>query len=198
VIKLTVEVVNVGKKPEWIEETYTKQLKVDRRLIEYSDRDLHDYILRGLADLDSSELSYIFGIENPAKFLGEGDRLHQHETVEDFAVKDSSPEGEIAIGQVASSNGKKDLYGVSQGYRQINSFGTKIDNTPGIDPEITGYFIVRSKYETEQVKKRNRFLNRDLDMFGTIEIPVDIHRIEPEERNIEESVEKFYSSFTHS
>lgn len=179
---------------DWIEQVYSKNLNINRKLLQDEDSDLHDYILRGLAGLDSTDLNYIFGIREPSRLLSEGEEIHGNTTVEDFAVTGSYNGGEMAIGQVVSTNGKELIGSRPKDYRQINRFGDEIEDNPEIDPEITGYYLVRSDYEPEEVRSRNKYFKRDFDFFGAANIPVDIYRVEPEENNIEKALRSFYSS----
>lgn len=179
-----------------IQQTYTKELSINQGDVSEGDSDLHDYILRGLAELDESELEYVFGVRDPSRLLSEGEVIHGNVVVEDFAITGSYNGGEMALGQVVSCNGKEKLASIPRDYIQINNFGEDIKQNPEIDPEITGHYIVRTAYEPEEVRRRNRYFQRDLGFFGSGQVKVDIHRIEPEEKDIGESVSSFYRSLT--
>lgn len=184
----------MSREPDWVRQSYSKELEIERGSIQESDHDIHDYILRGLAELDTAELDYIFGVRDPSRLISEGESIIGNVKVEDFAITGSYNGGEMAIGQVASCNGKKLVGSVPRDYMQVNRFGEAIQDNPEIDPEITGYYLVRSHFTPEEVRNRNSYFDRDVEFFGRGTVEVDILRIEPEERNIEESVESFYSS----
>jgi hypothetical protein len=178
--------------------SYQKNLRVHQSHLEEGDRDLHDYILSGLGSLEQEDFSYIFGVEKPSRIISEGERITGDTVIEDFAITGSYQGGEMAVGQVVSCNSKEAIDSVPKDYIQVNNFGEEIERNPEIDPQITGYYIVRSKYNQHEIQKRNRLFNRDLDLYGRAEIPVEIYRVEPEEKNIEEALKGFYSSLTHS
>jgi hypothetical protein len=179
-------------------QSYQKNLRVHQSHLEEGDRDLHDYILSGLGSLEQEDFSYIFGVEKPSRIISEGERITGDTVIEDFAITGSYQGGEMAVGQVVSCNSKEAIDSVPKDYIQVNNFGEEIERNPEIDPQITGYYIVRSKYNQHEIQKRNRLFNRDLDLYGRAEIPVEIYRVEPEEKNIEEALKGFYSSLTHS
>lgn len=183
---------------DWVEQVYSKTLRVNSDNIDKGDRDIHDYILRGLANLDTSELDYLFGVRQPSRLLSEGETIHGGITIEDFAITGSYHGGEMAIGQVASCNGKELVGSVPRDYRQVNRFGETIKSNPDIDPDITGYFLVRTVYSPEEVRKRNKYFDRDVGFFGSSDIDVEILRIEPEENTLDEAMRSFYSSLTQS
>ncbi|MFT4893119.1 MAG: hypothetical protein ACI8Z7_000917 [Candidatus Nanohaloarchaea archaeon] len=184
--------------PLEFEQSYRKELEVRQSGLEETDRDLHDYILSGLGNLEQEDFSYIFGVEKPSRIISEGEKIAGDTVVEDFAITGSYQGGEMALGQVVSCDSKEVIDSVPKDYIQVNGFGKEIERNPEIDPEITGYYIVRSEYDREEIHKRNRLFNRDLDFYGRSDIPVEIYRVEPDERNIEKSLRGFYSSLTHS
>lgn len=189
------------RKEDWIKQEYRKELHIDNGMLETGDGDLHDYILRGISEMDESELSYIFGIENPTSLLTEDETLGNNIRVEDFAIRGTHRgKDELAIGQVVSANRKNEVATLPFEYRQVNGFGHEIRIDPSIESEITGYYIVCSDYEPEEVRKHNRIMERDLRLYGRGEIGINIYRIEPDRRNeeMEEAVRNFYSSLTHS
>lgn len=183
--------------PEKVE-TYRENLGINRDSLHEDDREIHDYIIAGLRNLDSERISRIFGVEDPSNILSEGDKITPETVAEDFAVIESDLEGKIAIGQVVSSSSKGYINSKPRDYIQINGFGERIRRTPEINPEITGYYLVKSSYDRSAIHKRNRLVNRDIDLYGRAEIPVEITKVEPDERNIEKSLRGFYSSLTHS
>ena len=189
------------RKEDWINQEYRKELHIDNGMLETGDGDLHDYILRGISEMDESELSYIFGIENPTSLLTEDETLGSNIRVEDFAIRGTHRgQDELAIGQVVSANRKNEVASLPFEYRQVNGFGHEIRIDPSIESDITGYYIVCSDYEPEEVRKHNRLMERDLSLYGRGEIGINIYRIEPDRRNeeMEEAVRNFYSSLTHS
>lgn len=181
-----------------VRQSYKKNLEIKQDVLEESDREIHDYILSGLGSLETEDFSYIFGVDNPSHILSEGENVTSNIVAEDFAIVESNTDGRMAIGQIASSNFKGSINKVPRDYVQVNSFGEEIKRNPEINPEITGYYIIRSEYERTEIHKRNRLLNRDLDLYGRAEIPVEIYRVEPEEKDIEGALKGFYSSLTHS
>lgn len=175
-------------------QSYQKTLRVNQSHLEEGDRDLHDYILSGLRSLEQEDFSYIFGVEKPSRIISEGEKITGDTVIEDFAITGSYQGGEMAVGQVVSCNSKGTIDSVPRDYIQVNNFGQKIERNPEIDPQITGYYIVRSEYNRDEIQKRNRLFNRDLDLYGSGEIPVEIYRVEPEEKDIEDALKQFYSS----
>ena len=189
------------REEDWIKQEYRKELHIDNGMLKTGDGDLHDYILRGISEMDESELSYIFGIENPTSLLTEDETLGNNIRVEDFAIRGTHRgKDELAIGQVVSANRKNKVASLPFEYRQVNGFGHEIRIDPSIESNITGYYIVCSDYEPEEVRKHNRIMERDLRLYGRGEIGINIYRIEPDRRNeeMEEAVRNFYSSLTHS
>lgn len=181
-----------------VRQSYKKNLEIKQDVLEESDKEIHDYILSGLGTLGTEDFSYIFGIDNPSHILSEGENITSNIVAEDFAIVESNTDGKMAIGQIASSNFKGSINRVPRDYVQINSFGEEIRRNPEINPEITGYYIIRSEYERTEIHKRNRLLNRDLDLYGRANIPVEIYRVEPEDKDIEEALKGFYSSLAQS
>lgn len=184
--------------PLGVESSYQKDLEVNQANVKDTDKDVHDYILSGLANLEPEDFSYIFGVEKPSRILSEGETITGEVEVEDFAITGSYRGGEIAIGQVVSSNSKEKIGSIPKDYIQVNCFGEEIIRNPEISPEITGYYIVKSDFSSEEIHKRNRLFNRDLNLYGRSSIPVEIHRVKPNEKDIEEALKGFYSSLTHS
>lgn len=183
---------------EEITQSYTKDLQVNRDSLKETDRDLHDYILSGLGNLEAEDFSYIFGVKKPSRILSEGEIIAGNVVVEDFAITGSYRGGEMAVGQVVSCNSKETIDSIPKDYLQVNGFGEEIERNPEIDPDLTGYYIVRSEYKPEEVRKRNRLFDRDLELYGRADVPVEIYRVEPDKRDIEEALKNFYSSLAHS
>jgi hypothetical protein len=184
--------------PLEFEQSYRKELEVRQSGLEENDKDLHDYILSGLGNLEQEDFSYIFGVEKPSRIISEGEKIAGDTIVEDFAITGSYQGGEMALGQVVSCDSKEVIDSVPKDYIQINGFGKEIERNPEIDPEITGYYIVRSEYDREEIHKRNRLFNRDLDFYGRSDIPVEIYRVEPDGRDIADALREFYSSLAQS
>jgi hypothetical protein len=179
-------------------QSYQKNLRVNQSRLKEGDRDLHDYILSGLGSLEQEDFSYIFGVEKPSRIISEGEIITGDTTIEDFAITGSYQGGEMAVGQVVSCNSKGAIDSVPRDYIQVKNFGEEIERNPEIDPQITGYYIVRSEYNRDEIQKRNRLFNRDLDLYGRANIPVEIYRVEPEEKDIEDALKGFYSSLAQS
>jgi hypothetical protein len=179
-------------------QSYQKNLRVNQSRLKEGDRDLHDYILSGLGSLEQEDFSYIFGVEKPSRIISEGEIITGDTVIEDFAITGSYQGGEMAVGQVVSCNSKGAIDSVPRDYIQVKNFGEEIERNPEIDPQITGYYIVRSEYNRDEIQKRNRLFNRDLDLYGRSEIPVEIYRVEPEKKDIEDALKGFYSSLAQS
>lgn len=181
-----------------IQQTYSKTLEVSRAYLGESDSDVHDFIVRGLAGLEPVDYDYIFNIPHPSEIMAEGEKLNDEIIVEDFAIIGSERGNRMAIGQVVSCRDKGYVGSVPRDQLQINGFGEEIRRHPDMSPEITGYYLVRTPYSQQEIRNRNKYSRRDIGFFGKTEIPVEIQRVEPDERDIEEAMRNFYSSLTQS
>lgn len=157
---------------------------------------IHGSIMNYLKNLDNSTLKNMFDIQNPNRVLSEGYRIQGDITVEDFAVTGSQNKGELAIGQVVSSNGKEKIGSMPKDFIQARSFGDRLKRYPGFELEPKGLYVIRTKYDNSEIEKRTESLQKDIEIFGRSRIPVEIYKIEP--MNCKEEIKSYYSSLTHS
>jgi len=170
---------------EYVLQKHEKALWIDQETYQ---ENIHDSIINSILSLEDEEITEIFGIRCPTRILSEGERIKDDIIVEDFALTGSYRNGEMALGQVVSCDGKPPRGNIPGDFNQAQIFGETVSRYPDLDVEITGQYVIRAKNTPEQVRSINNRLEDDLEVFGGTEFHVDIYEISPYEKDVGEAM----------
>ncbi|MBC5792646.1 MAG: hypothetical protein H8Z69_01265 [Nanohaloarchaea archaeon] len=144
--------------------------------------DIHDSLIEAMEYISEDELEEIFGIRNFNRLLGEGYEMEGSLEVEDWAITGSCQGGEIAVGQTVSCDGKEVIPGtkIPRDFHQAIKFGERVEEELGMN--VTGFYVVRTCYEPEEVRRHRERIDENIDFFGFESIDVEIYELESEEK----------------